>query len=120
MLKATVAGAPLPAPSAYGSAAGRHIVETSQRDEEPVWKRVHHAQKTRRQYSLLSARIFWNTAELSHFDSSIANDRGAVMLKVKLRLKCQAQATLESLRTRQEHVSIVTCGQVDMNVNWTN
>ena len=39
------------------------------------------------------------------------------MLKVKLRLKCQAQATLESLRMRQEHVSIVTCGQVDMNVN---
>ena len=45
MLKAAVGGAPLPAPSVYGSAAGRHKVETSQRDEEPVRKRVHHAKK---------------------------------------------------------------------------
>ena len=34
VVKAAVAGAPLRAPSAYGIAAGRHIVETSQRDEE--------------------------------------------------------------------------------------
>ena len=78
MLKAAVAGVPLPAPSVYGSAAGRHKVETSQRDEEPVRKRIHHYQYTS---ALVGERLKLFFAQLLMLISSVSTEQSQMCVR---------------------------------------